>query len=187
MKYEEFHELVKKTRTVHQFDPEEKVSTEDIREVIETSLFAPNHKLTYPWKILDVGSEKREKISLVAKKLAAEKGLDEVAQEKSRLKALGASHLLVFVLEKKPSNLFEEREDYATLSCSIQLLALGFQIKGFYYKWSTGAISQNPESYEILGVDSKKEEIVGFIWVGKPLKEPTLKPRPKFEEVVRQI
>ncbi|MCR9206127.1 MAG: nitroreductase family protein [Halobacteriovoraceae bacterium] len=187
MNYSEFHSLVTKSRTVHQFDPQESISSEDLFEVIETSLLAPNHKLTFPWNILIVGSEKREKISLVAMKLAASKGGDEDAQEKSRLKALGASALLVMVQEKKPHNPFEQREDYATLACSIQLMALGFQLKGFHYKWSTGAISQNEETYKILGVDAAKEEIVGFIWVGKPLKGPTVKPRPSVKEVVRQV
>lgn len=187
MEYSDFHSLVLKSRTVHQFDPQESISSEDLYEVIETSLLAPNHKLTFPWNILDVGEEKRKKISLVAKKLAALKGGDEEAQEKSRIKALGASALLVIVQEKKPHNPFEQREDYATLSCSIQLMALGFQLKGFHYKWSTGAISQNEETYEILDVDPAKEEIVGFIWIGKPLKEPVLKPRPLVKEVVRQV
>ena len=119
--------------------------------------------------------------------MAAKKGKDPELQEKSRIKALSASELLVFVLNKKPGNTFEEREDYATLSCTIQLIALGLQTKGFHYKWSTGAISQSKETYDLLKVEEEIEEIIGFIWIGKALSEPKLRERPKYEEVIVNI
>lgn len=179
--------LTEQTRTAHVFDPQVRILPEDLNEVLEMSLLAPNHKYTFPWKYLHVTNETREKISQVAKDLAAMKGMDENGQDNAREKVLSPSDLVVVLLEKKPKSPFEEREDYATLSCSIQLMALGLRAKGFAYKWSTGGISQNNETYRILNVDKDKDEIIGFIWIGKEIKDFGPRRRPLLTEVVRQV
>lgn len=179
--------LTEQTRTAHTFDPEIRILPEDLNEVLEMSLLAPNHKYTFPWKYLHVTNETREKISFLAKDMAAAKGMDDEGQENARQKVLMPSDLVVVLLEKKPESAFEEREDYATLSCSIQLIALGLRAKGFAYKWSTGGISQHNETYRILNVDKDKDEIIGFIWIGKEAKEFGPRRRPLLTEVVRQV
>ena len=187
MNFAELKELTLNTRTVHAFEPNVRIDPSVLEDVLEVSLLAPNHKLTFPWLVYHVQDNTRHSLAALARELAREKGSDEEGQKKAMDKALAPSALLVYVLPLKPENKREEREDYATLCCSIQLLALGLQSHGFHYKWSTGGLSRHRQTYDLLNIDSNTHEIIGFIWVGTPKKEPVLKERPPLSEVVRHI
>lgn len=183
----ELYELIRQTRTAHLYEENAPIAPSVLEEVIEASLLAPNHRLTFPWKILHVQESTRQALSALARELAREKGQDEEGQKKAMEKVMAPSALLVYVLETKPNNKSEEREDYATLSCSIQLLALGLQAHGYHYKWSTGGLSRHQQTYDLLKIDSSQNEIIGFVWVGKAKKTPSLTKRPPIKEVVRHI
>ncbi len=187
MDFESLKSTILATRTVHQFEKGVVIDPNDLEAALEISLFAPNHKLTFPWNILHVSEATRIRLSSLARELAREKGHDEEGQKKAMDKVMAPSALVVYALPLKGENKLEQREDYATLSCSIQLLALALRTKGFSYKWSTGGLSCHPQSYELLGVDATLFEIIGFIWIGKSLKAPTLTKRPDLKEVVRHI
>lgn len=174
-------------RTCHKFEPGHEIKKDFLNKCLELSLLAPNHRLTFPWKVYQVEGQKREELAELSCDLVKEKGGDEEALAKAKAKVLDPSALLVYSLPLKPGNSFEEREDYATISCSIQLLALALQSEGWHYKWSTGGLTRHPKTYQLLGIPDDKEEIVGFIWIGRAKALPKLKKRPPLEEVLRQL
>lgn len=187
MNFESFETLAKGCRTVHLFDKDQKIPHDILKKCLEVSLQAPNHKYTFPWRIILTSVETRSRLGDLAGRLAREKAGDDQKVLMAKDKALSPAELVVFCLPKRSGDNFTEREDYATLSCSIQLFALALRTHGFSYKWSTGGLSRHQESYKILGVDSENEEIIGFIWVGKPLREPMETKRPALHEVMRIV
>ncbi|MCF8060227.1 MAG: nitroreductase family protein [Bacteriovoracaceae bacterium] len=187
MEFETLKSTILATRTVHNFKEGVPIDPRDIEKALEVSLYAPNHKLTNPWHIFHVSDETRKRLSSLARELAREKGLDDEGQKKAMAKVMAPSALIVYALPINSQNKSQEREDYATLSCSIQLFALALRTLGFSYKWSTGGLSRHAQSYDLLGIDPHDFEIIGFIWVGKSLKEPILTKRPTLNEVVRHI
>ena len=82
---------------------------------------------------------------------------------------------------------FQQREDYATLACSIQNMSLYLWEQGIGAKWRTGAVTRHPEVYDLLKLDPSKEEIIGFVNIGRPSKTPEAKPRPELSEVLSKI
>ena len=48
--------------------------------------------------------------------------------------------------------------------------------RGLGSKWSTGALTKHPhpDVCDILDIDIEVEDVVGFIWVGVPMKVPTI-------------
>ena len=56
--------------------------------------------------------------------------------------------------------------------------------RGIGVKWTTGAITREQRLYDVLGIDSKAERIVGFFWYGRPQVVPTKERRPVAEIVV---
>ena len=58
---------------------------------------------------------------------------------------------------------------------------------GYGSKWTTGSITRDPKTHEILSVDSSREEIVGFILAGVPASEPEPVKRPPYRDFVREI
>lgn len=187
MNFESFKDLVIKTRTVHKFEEGVELPLTTLNECLSLSLMAPNHKYTFPWDYRVAGIETRKKLEDLAVLLAEQKGKTGEEVVMARQKAASPSGLVAIVLPKVPDNPFREREDYATLSCSIQLLALALRQEGFAYKWSTGGLSTHPETYKIFQVDSQQKEIIGFIWIGKPVKEPLMTKRPNLADILMTL
>jgi nitroreductase len=79
-----------------------------------------------------------------------------------------------------------ERENYAACCCAAQNLMLYLWRQGIGVKWTTGSITRQQRLYDLLGIDSSEESLVGFFWYGVPKVVPTQKRRP-VEEIVTQL
>ncbi len=79
---------------------------------------------------------------------------------------------------------FKSREDYAATACAIQNFMLAAHALGYGTKWSTGAITRLPESYQLFEVNPDEASIVGMLWIGKPEQVPDVS-RPDVENVRR--
>ncbi len=166
------HEALTGRRTVHLFQSEP-VPHEVLQRAYQAAVSAPNHKLTEPWRFREVTRAVRSKLVEVALELKAEsKGgsTNDSKREKTLRKMLDPAALVV------PSQVLDERpevrkEDYAAVSCAIYGFMLSLWSAGFGTKWSTGAVTQARATYELLGVNSEEEEIVGFIWAGRPAQD----------------
>ena len=79
-----------------------------------------------------------------------------------------------------------KKEDYAACACAIQNLAISLASSGVQIKWSSGEIIRSKGIYNILNIEPKFEEIVGFIWVGYGKILPEIK-RPSINEIYKQI
>ena len=179
-------ELITHRRTVHKYKPE-KISEEVVKEVISLSLHVPNHRWTYPWKYVLVGDEARQKIlslavSLKERDLGA--SLPSEALSTIKEKILNPSHLLILG-RQKVSDEFQAKEDYATLSCSVQVMSLLFWQDGIGTKWGTSGLSRHPMVYKILGLDPDQVCIEGFFWIGVPEIIPPVRPRPELDQVLQ--
>jgi len=58
------------------------------------------------------------------------------------------------------------REDYAAVACAIQNLTLSLHSEGVASKWTTGAVTRDPRTYDLAEVDFDTERIEGFLWAG---------------------
>lgn len=184
-----FNEIVNECRTIHQFDAQGSVEDEIVREALELSLLAPNHKLTFPWKYFWIGPETREKLAGIAItkiKMSQNSEVSEAERLSILNRYMSPSHLIVFCC-KRDSNEFVFKENYATLACSVQIFALSLARHQVGYKWSTGGVTTDNKTYDILNIDVNKFEITGFLWVGKALKEAGLRNRPKIEDVLVKL
>ena len=178
-------EVIKTRRTVHIYEPSELDETL-LETFLEAGHFAPNHKLTWPWRFTVVGPVAREEIAKRAVELKSEgRTLPEAQQIKIRDKILNPSALIV-VSQVRTDNEFQAKEDYAAVACAIQNISLAAHAKGWGTKWSTGGITRDSETYRVASISQEMEEIVGFLWVGKAKITPNIK-RPEFSTVCRKV
>lgn len=177
-------------RTIYRYE-DRAVPDEAIERALEAARFAPNHKLTEPWRFHVVGKETKAQLADVAGRLARKKadGLtpDEAERqvERARNKIAKVPALVAVSYAKTPDDPFRDREDYAAVCCAVQNLMLSLWSEGIGTQWSTGGVTRDAESYRILGVP-EGEEIVGFLKIGYPERVPTTRRRP-LEEVVRRL
>lgn len=176
-----FKELVALTRTVHHYDATFEVDPKIIEEALEISLMAPNHKFTFPWKYYWPSIETRQKITEAFVKL---KGGDNLEKQEGVRKTFSSMSEVIFFTQKLAKDEFTRKEDYATLSCSVQLFALALAERGLSYKWSTSSVMTESALYEILKIDQESEEIIGMIFVGRPEGELPPRRRPNLSDVL---
>ncbi len=160
-----FAAVLRGRRSIDLFQPGP-VDTGVLLEAIETARWAPNHRLTEPWRFYLVGTNTRHAlIELAAALDAAKKGERAGEARRARLEAIPGFFVLTSRRSEDP---LLDREDYAACCCAAQNLMLFLWQRGIGVKWTTGAVTRDPRFYELLGIDSSKESVVGFFWYGVP-------------------
>lgn len=179
--------LIATRRTAHQYAPEA-IDPAAVQRALTAAQWAPNHKLTWPWRFIVVGPETRAELTEIglALKLAANPsmGPDQVAKVRAKLSNPAA---LVVACQVRTDDTFRQREDYASIAMAIQNMHLSLWSEGIYSKWGTGGLTRHPRTYEALGIDGNTLEIVGFVWIGHPIKPPPTPARPPLDDVVREV
>lgn len=182
-------ELITHRRTVHEYLPEP-VDSSLVEKALELALWAPNHKHTKPWRFYWVKAPAvRDAIAELGVRLKAEqadKSLSEPVQNAIRAKFTNPSDLVVLLQDVQVSD-FQRREDYATIAMGVQNMSLHLWANGIGTKWSSGGLTKHDEVYKLLGVSKEQQEIVGFLWIGKPTKIPATPDKANLSEVLTVV
>ena len=184
----DLYNLIKSRRTIHLYK-QELVSKDILEQALELALYAPNHKLSFPWIFIEVGKSAREKLADLSVHLKCEASGEAASTtilQAARRKFLEPAYLILVGI-KKSNDMERQKEDYATLACSLQNIALFLWDKGIGTKWSTGKVTTSPLAYELAGIKASEYELCGFLWVGVPAKIPDTPERPPVSQFFKQI
>jgi nitroreductase len=158
-------DAIRNRRTVNFFVPGE-VDARVIENAIALARWAPNHKLTEPWRFYLIGPQTAEAVARYAAQLEAQaKG--ERAGEARYQRLKGIPNSLVLTCRRSDDELLQQ-EDYAACCCAAQNLMLYLWQQGLGVKWTSGAITRDFGFYELVGADRSSEFIVGHFWFGTP-------------------
>jgi nitroreductase len=164
-------ERIRARRTTKLFLKRE-VSRELVLDSIELARWAPNHHLTEPWRFYLLGKKKiADCIAIIGELIRETRNDDELAAFKEQSAKEIPGWLLVTC--KKSGNKLTQQEDYASCCCAIQNLTLYLSEAGVAAKWTTGKITRDQRLFDLLGIDSAEEFVVGLIWYGYPKTLPT--------------
>ena len=147
---------------MHNFDNSRDVPDEVLYRAVEAATYAPNHKLTEPWRFRRLG---RDAIAAIASLNAASISDPDKAAKKAKRWADIRNWLVVTSRITADDELLT-REDYAATCCAVQNLQLSFAADNVGTKWTSGDIQRTPEFERICGVDGKAECVCGVIWYG---------------------
>ena len=180
--------LIKTRRTVHVYNTKP-VAEALLNQALELALWAPNHRLTFPWRFVRAGTETRRQLAQVAAEIKAKKNGAAISMtEKAMIEKsyLDPSHLLVISMLRSPDPR-RLREDYATVAMGVQNISLFLWQHQIGTKWSSGAPTFDARTYNILNVDPSQQEIVGFLWIGHFDSLPKETPRPELDKVLLKL
>lgn len=158
-------------------------SRDIVDRIIQTSVWAPNHHLTEPWKFHVLRGDARSDMgSVVATKL--ENQLDPsdpatapaIRQARSRLLR---APVVIVVSQAGSADPVTDLEDYAAVCCATQNLMLAAHAEGLATKWRTGDMCDYQASKEYLGL-AGVDRIVAYLYVGYP--NPNLGPDTRQRE-----
>ena len=165
----EFAETLRGRRTIELF-LQKKVPEKLVNEAIEVAIWAPNHHVTEPWHFYRLGEEtKQQCLDLCSDIVTAKKG-DKAAEFKRR--SLSEKPNWMVVTCKRSSNESSQLEDYAACCAAVQNLTLYLWKAGIGSKWTSGDIIRDPRFFEIVGINTDEEFVVGLIWYGSPKMTP---------------
>jgi nitroreductase len=166
----EFAEVLRGRRTIELF-LQTPVPDALVHEAIETATWAPNHRVTEPWRFYLLGEETKQKsLDLCREIVAARKG--EKAADFKRQSWSEKPGWLVVTCTRSDDELLQ-KEDYAACSVAVQNFMLHLWKAGVGCKWTTGDITREPRFLDIIGVDESEAFVVGLIWYGYPKLTPS--------------
>ncbi|TCP54430.1 nitroreductase [Tumebacillus sp. BK434] len=181
-------QLMKARRSIHRFE-DRPVSLELVKEMLDTAVWVPNHKMTQPWRFVIVHGEGRKKLAEVARAVNEKRETDpekkQAIGQKIYDKLMGVP-MFVAVLMKEDTQLATREEDYASTACLIHNFSLLAWEQGIGMVWETYGLLHQPAFREALGVQPG-EKIVGSLHVGYPDHMPEARPRKGVEELLTVI
>ena len=126
--------LLRSRRTIHLFRPDPP-ARELVDEAIALACWAPNHRLTEPWRFCWVGPETWQAIAELNAQLVSEKrGKDAAAAKLKRWLAVPGVVLVTCIRSEDP---VRDEEDYAATACAVHNMALFLWSHGVGTKWSS--------------------------------------------------
>ena len=181
------HKAIRTRRTAHLWQAVS-VPDEVIRRGLEAAHCAPCHRLTWPWRFVLPGPVTRDRLFEIGVQLKATKTGSEITDDfRRKMEPKLLNPALVVVTQRISDNPRMFEEDYAACACAIQNLCLSVHADGFYSKWSTGGLTTHAQTYEVLGVASDVERIIGFVWIGTPARVPSAPKRSDLDEHTRRL
>jgi nitroreductase len=183
---------IRERRTIHEYLPET-VDRDTVERLLEFGTWAPNHKLTQPWRFIAIGPQTRARLADLAAAHAASTarpGSDaesiRLLEEKTKKKLL-AKPTIVAVTCQKSEDPTRWKEDQFAVAAAMQTIQLAAWGEGIGTKWSTGKVIRVPETAALLGFDPAREEIVGLLFLGKPAEVPAPRARKPIAELLRAL
>jgi nitroreductase len=190
-------EAIQSRRTIFKFKPDP-VPKNILEDILYAGIWAPNHHLTEPWRFTVIGEEAKLKLAdryseiqiekvtsnPEAAKAITEETLAEIGER--GFQKFMSKPTIVAVSCIQEGNTQRQLEDYASACCAMLNIQLAGWEQGVGMQWSTGAITMEKETYDLLGINPENENVIGFYYMGYPEEIPTPK-RKHLHQVLRWI
>lgn len=145
-------------------------SRAEIEQLLEAATWAPNHRLTQPWRFYVLAGEARRELGEVfARSLAAALPVDapdrQAALDKARGKPVRAPVVIVAAVVPEQGPKVVEIEEVAAGAAAVQNMLLAAHELGLAAIWRTGEPAYDPAVKAFFGLPTSAY-ILGFIYVG---------------------
>jgi nitroreductase len=154
-------------RRTHKRYRAEPVARAVLDGLLELARFAPNHRLTHPWRFRVVGPETLARL----KRAAAAGGPDAAAK-------LDRAPALVIVSTLVHGDPVQAEEDTCATAIAAYIVLLAAHARGLAGYWRTPAVLRSRAGRAAAGIPDD-ERVLGLLHLGYPVEEPAT---PRREE-----
>jgi nitroreductase len=159
--------VIRARRTHKQYGPEP-VAEAVVRELVDLARWAPNHKLTNPWRFRLLGPETRAQI-------------DELVSEAEVIKLRRAPTLVLVTAVRSTDPVLAE-EDVLAAAAATYALLLAATERGLASYWRTPSCFREAPVRRLLAL-AEDEVLVALVHLGSPVTDPPPKERAPVEDV----
>lgn len=146
------------------------LSREQLDELFEAARWAPNHKLTQPWRFRVLGERAKNALKEVAAEVAvrqAPEGSDIELVGAIAAKKLDRAPTLVTVSAVRNPDPVLDAEDYSATAVAAYIVLLAAHAKGLAGYWRTPEVLRDTAGIEAVGIGAD-EEVLGLLYLGRP-------------------
>lgn len=166
-------EAIRSRRSIGKVTQEE-VPAASIEQILEAGTWAPNHRMTEPWRFFVLRGEGRDLLGNALAEVAVEQAGGpgspeaEAAAESARQKPMRAPVVIAVAVTPKDHPKVIELEEYGAVFAAIQNMLLEAHALGFGAIWRTGEPTYHAKMNEHFGL-GPNDKVLGFIYLGVPV------------------
>ena len=148
------------------------VPKEALERMLQTAVWAPNHRLTEPWRffVLEKGSEALDKAAGLAYDFSMQRNNNPQRAEATRQSMLNTP-VLMYLYYTPGRDEEGTRENYASVCCAAHNMALAGVAEGLAVTWETGGPTRHPDLAETLGA-GEGWMLATMLSIGYPAEDP---------------
>jgi nitroreductase len=186
------NEVIQKRRSIYQNQYSgEPVDDAIVHQMLKNANWAPNHKLTEPWRFVVFKGNGLVKLAQFQAKLykkvtSANNSYKEDRYQNLLTKPMLSSHIISIGMKRDEKKSVPEIEEVGAVFCAVQnmyLTATAYGVSGYL---STGGITYFEEAKEFFGL-GKEDKLLGFFHVGMPKSSLPEGKRKPIEEKMRWV
>jgi nitroreductase len=162
-----------RTRRTHKAYAPEPLGRETLDELFELARWAPNHKLTNPWRFRVVGPRALERLKAA--------GEDPIAAAK-----LDRAPTLVAVTATQSGDPVMDEEDVLAAGTAAYVVLLAAHGRGLAGYWRTPGVLRTAAGRAALDVPDD-ERVLGLLHLGHPRQEPRVPERAPVADVATYL
>ncbi len=157
---------------------ETEVSRSAIERMLDAAVWAPNHRMTEPWRfvVLEKDSPTRLKAGDLAYAAALERSDNVKRAAAARQKVLAPPYIIYAYATPGPDEK-TTKENYAAVCCAVQNIALAGAAEGLAVTWDTGGVTRHPDLKGLLRVEDNWE-LTAMLMIGFPAEHSTSRRTP---------
>ena len=149
-----------------------------IERMLDAAIWAPNHRLTEPWRffVLEQGIPERNRAAELAAEFQMERTGDQRRADAARQKVLEPP-VVIYVYTVPGPDDETTKENYASVCIAAHNISLAGTAEGLAVTWETGGVMRHPGLRELLGADDSWQ-MTAMLMVGHPGEHPVSRRSP---------
>ena len=168
--------LVRSRRTSLKVDSDRPVPAALVDRLIDLTVWAPNHKRTFPWRFAVVTGDGRRRLGEAVAAAEARMGAVPERVAKAHTKYLRAPVVVLAGAAYHPDPV-RRAEDRDAVAAGVENLLLGATSAGLASHWATGSWMGDAEVKALAGL-APEDELVALVYLGWPSGEVPVVERP---------
>lgn len=142
-------------------------NAEQLEEIFQAALRAPDHAALRPWRFLTISGDDRLALGELLRDYSLENDPDMSADKQQLMieKALRAPLIIASIVKLAEHPKVPEIEQWLSAACAVQNILLASEALGFGAIWRTGGVAFSKLAENRLGL-ADNEKLLGFVYVG---------------------
>tara|TARA_X000001036_G_C20672180_1_gene802879 strand:- start:1981 stop:2538 length:558 start_codon:yes stop_codon:yes gene_type:complete len=160
-------------------------TSEEMELVYKSALRAPDHAWLRPSQFIEISGNGLDKLSEIFEKYAKEniENVNPEKMEKYKNAPYRAPMVIVLISNMKEHPKVPNIEQMLSTAAAAQNILLSLHALNYGAIWRTGIFALNDKIHEYFNLN-KNQQILGYLYVGKPTMEPKRIPEIDIEEFV---